>query len=143
MTLELASAIVDKTLARARTEGFKPLAVAVLDAAGQLIAFKREDQSSLLRSDIAIGKAWGVLSMGMGGRDLARRAVAQPAFYNSLLAMAGGKLVLGVGGVLVRDAEGVIIGAVGVSGDTSDKDEVCAIAGIEAGGLRADPGAAQ
>jgi uncharacterized protein GlcG (DUF336 family) len=142
ITLEQACAIVDNVLDLARTKNFKPMAVAVVNADGQLIAFKRQDHKSILRSDIAIGKAWGVLSMGIGGRDLVRRANAHPHFYNALVTMSGGKIIPGVGGVLVRDAGNTIIGAVGVSGDSGDNDETCAIGGIERAGFKPDGGTA-
>jgi uncharacterized protein GlcG (DUF336 family) len=142
ITLEQASSVVENVIGQARTLSLKPIAVAVLDAGGQLIAFKREDQSSLLRSDIAIGKAWAVLGVGMGGRTLVRRASAHPYFYGALVTMAGGKMIPGIGGVLIKGQNGEIIGAVGVSGDTADNDESCAVAGVEAAGLMADCGEA-
>ncbi len=140
LTLSLASTVIDNVLDIARDRGLAPLAVAVLDAAGQLIAFKRQDQSSLLRGDIAIGKAWGVLAAGYGARELVRRTAASPAFFQSLITLSGGKMVPGIGAVLVRDDAGAIIGAVGVSGDTSDNDEGCAVAGVRRAGLGADTG---
>jgi uncharacterized protein GlcG (DUF336 family) len=105
--------------------------------------FKREDTSGILRFDIAFGKAWGALGMGLGSRTLFERAAQTPQFFTMLAAASGGRIVTNPGGVLVRDAAGNVIGAVGISGDTSDKDEVCAIAGIEAAGLKADPGGAK
>ena len=117
-----------------------PLTVAVLDAGGHLVAFKREDKSGILRHDIAHGKAWGALGMGFGSRTLSERAANTPQFFSALYAASGGRMVPAPGGVLIRDAGGDVIGAVGISGDVSDKDEACAIAGIEAAGLVADPG---
>jgi uncharacterized protein GlcG (DUF336 family) len=140
LTLAQASTIVDIALATARDLELVPMTVAVLDAGGHLVAFKREDRSGLLRYDIAYGKAWGALGMGFGSRTLYERAANTPQFFNALYAASGGRVVTNPGGVLIRDAEGEIIGAVGISGDTSDKDEECAIAGIEAAGLNADPG---
>jgi uncharacterized protein GlcG (DUF336 family) len=140
LTLTQASTIVDIALATARDMELVPMTVAVLDAGGHLVAFKREDRSGLLRYDIAYGKAWGALGMGFGSRTLYERAANTPQFFNALYAASGGRVVTNPGGVLIRDAEGEIIGAVGISGDTSDKDEACAIAGIEAAGLSADPG---
>jgi uncharacterized protein GlcG (DUF336 family) len=134
--------IVDQALAHARGSDFPPMTVAVLDAAGQLIAFAREDGSSLLRGRIARAKARGALNMGVGSRSLAARAAAHPAFINSVVALADGDLVPAAGGVLVRDDDNNVIGAVGVSGSLPDDDEACAIHGIAAAGLRADPGAA-
>jgi len=140
VTLVQASTIVDVALQTARGMELAPLTVAVLDAGGHLVAFKREDRSGILRYDIAFGKAFGALGMGFGSRTLFERAAAAPQFFNGLHAASGGRMVTVPGGVLIRDAAGEVIGAAGISGDTSDNDETCAIAGIEAAGLRADPG---
>ena len=140
ISLSQASTIVDVALKKAREANLAPLTVAVLDAGGHLVAFKREDKSGLLRYDIAYGKAWGALGMGFGSRTLASRAGKTPQFFTMLAAASGGRMVTNPGGVLIRDGAGTIIGACGVSGDTSDKDEMCAMAGIEAAGLKADPG---
>ncbi len=141
LTLEQASIIVDKALEKGRQLGFKPLTVAVLDAGGQLKALlKREDGSSLLRPEIAGGKAWGALGMGFGGREFARRAAANPAFIQALSAASGGRIIPVPGGVLIRDRAGEIIGAVGISGDISENGEICAVYGIECAGLTADTG---
>jgi uncharacterized protein GlcG (DUF336 family) len=141
ITLSQASTIVDVALKKARENNLAPLTVAVLDAGGHLVAFKREDKSGLLRYDIAFGKAWGALGMGFGSRTLASRAAKTPQFFTMLAAASGGRMVTNPGGVLIKDAAGAIVGACGISGDTSDKDEMCGIAGIEAAGLKADPGA--
>ena len=141
VTLAQASTIVDVALKKARDSNLAPLTVAVLDSGGHLVAFKREDKSGLLRFDIAFGKAWGALGMGFGSRTLASRAAKTPQFFTMLAAASGGRMVTNPGGVLIKDASGTIVGACGISGDTSDKDEMCAIAGIEAAGLKADPGA--
>jgi uncharacterized protein GlcG (DUF336 family) len=141
VTLTQASTIVDIALKKARETNLAPLTVAVLDAGGHLVAFKREDKSGLLRYDIAFGKAWGALGMGFGSRTLASRAAKTPQFFTMLAAASGGRMVSNPGGVLIKDGSGAVIGACGISGDTSDKDEMCAIAGIEAAGLKADPGA--
>ena len=140
LTLNLASRIVDAALAAARKQTLKPLAVVVLDGGGHDIVLKREDGCGILRVDIARGKAWGALGMGLGSRDLARKAEQNPRFFAALAAASGGRVIPNPGGVLVRDAAGDVIGAVGISGDQSDRDEACAIAGIEAAGLRADAG---
>jgi len=140
VTLAQASTIVDVALKNGRDGNLAPLTVAVLDAGGHLVAFKREDKSGILRFDIAYGKAWGSLGMGFGSRTLADRAANTPQFFTMLAAASGGRIVTNPGGVLIRNAGGDIIGAVGISGDTSDNDEACAIAGIEAAGLKADPG---
>ena len=140
VTLAQASTIVDVALKKARDNSLAPLTVAVLDSGGHLVAFKREDKSGILRFDIAFGKAWGALGMGFGSRTLAGRAAKTPQFFTMLAAASNGRMVTNPGGVLIRDSAGTIIGACGISGDTSDKDEMCAIAGIEAAGLKADPG---
>jgi len=140
VTLAQASTIIDAALKTAREMNLAPLTVAVLDAGGHLVAFKREDKSGILRYDIAYGKAWGALGMGFGSRTLFQRAASTPQFFNALYAASGGRVVTNPGGVLIRDTGSDIIGAVGISGDTSDKDEACAVNGIEAAGLKADPG---
>jgi uncharacterized protein GlcG (DUF336 family) len=137
VTLAQASTIVDTALKKGRDTDCAPLTVAVLDAGGHLVAFKREDKSGILRFDIAYGKAWGALGMGFGSRELGDRAAKNPLFFGVLASVAQGRLVPVPGGVLIRDAAGTVVGAVGISGDTSDKDEVCAVAGIEAAGLKA------
>jgi uncharacterized protein GlcG (DUF336 family) len=139
LTLAQASTITDTALAAGRRHGFAPLTVAVLDAGGHLVALKREDNSSLLRPQIAMGKAWGVLGMGFGGRELERRAKAVPAFFGVLSDLAEGRMVPVAGGVLIRDG-GEIIGSVGISGDASVNDEICAVEGIKAAGLVPDTG---
>jgi len=141
LTLAQASTIVDTALATGREAKFQPLSVAVLDAGGHLVAFKREDKSGIMRFEIAFGKAWGALGMGFGSRTLAGRVPRAQMFFTALTAASGGRFIPVTGGVLVRDDGGDVIGAVGISGDTSDNDEKCAIAGIGAAGLKADPGA--
>jgi len=140
LTLAQADAIAAKTLETGRAKRFQPLTVAVLDAGGHLKVLKREDGSSLLRPEIAMGKAWGVLGMGFGGRELQRRAAKMPAFFNAASDLAGGLMVPVPGGVLIRTADGTIVGSVGVTGDVSENDELCAVAGIESAGLVADTG---
>jgi uncharacterized protein GlcG (DUF336 family) len=140
ISLAHARVIVDAALEYAHGNSFPPMTIAVLDAAGQLVAFAREDGSSLLRERIARGKAHGALNLGVGSRSLAAVAVARPAFVDSLIALADGNLVPGPGGVLVHDEHDRLIGAVGVSGHLPDDDEASAIHGITAAGLRADPG---
>lgn len=141
LTLAQASTIIDAALDKAKALGLKPLTIAVLDAAGVYKALKKQDGMSLMRPDIAFGKAWGSLGIGMGSRGIAKMADARPMFVNSLIESAQGKLIPVPGGVLIRDASGALLGAVGVTGDTSDNDELCAVAGIEAVGLKADTGA--
>jgi uncharacterized protein GlcG (DUF336 family) len=140
LTLEQASIMVDKALEKGRELKLQPLTVVVLDAGGQMKAMKREDRSSLMRPEIAGGKAWGVLGMGFGGREFARRAAANPVFLQALMAASGGRIVPVPGGVLIREASGDIVGSVGISGDTSDKDEICAVHGIKSAGLKPDTG---
>ncbi|MBZ0140633.1 MAG: heme-binding protein [Pseudorhodoplanes sp.] len=140
VTLQQASVIVDAALEKGRELHCMPLSVAVLDAGGHLVAFKREDKSGILRFDIATGKAWGALGMGFGTRELAARAQKTPHFVSALTGIAQGRLVPVAGGVLIRNAQGAVIGAAGISGDTSERDEMCVIAGVEAAGLRAEPG---
>jgi uncharacterized protein GlcG (DUF336 family) len=138
--LEQANVIADQALQKARELKFAPMTVAVLDAGGQLKVLKREDNASLLRPEIALGKAWGVLGMGFGGRELARRAEQMPMFFTALNAMSDGRMVPLPGGVLIRGREGRIIGSVGISGDTSDNDEICAVHAVQAAGLSPDTG---
>jgi uncharacterized protein GlcG (DUF336 family) len=136
-----ATTIVDQALEHGRTLGLPPLTVAVLDAAGCLVSFKRQDGSSLLRPDIAQAKAFGALGLGIGSRAIAARAAVAPAFVSAVNALAGGRLIPVPGGVLIRSSSKAIIGAVGITGANSDQDEACAVAGIEAAGLIADTGA--
>ncbi len=140
LTLAQARRIVDAALATGRERGMEPLTVAVLDTGGHLVSLSREDGSGILRPQIATGKAWGALGMGFGTRELAARAERMPAFVAALPVLSDGRAVPVPGGVLVRDAEGTLLGAVGISGDNSDNDEACALAGIEAAGLVSQPG---
>jgi len=140
LTLSQANRLTEAALAEGQRLQLAPLCVAVLDAGGHLLALQRDERASLLRPQIATGKAAGVLGMGFGGRELARRATKMPAFFNALSDLAGGQMVPVPGGVLIRDAAGNILGAVGISGDTSDNDELCAVAGVRALELIADTG---
>ncbi len=139
ITLAQAEAIAAGTLAHGRQAGAAPLTVAVLDAGGHLVAVKREDGSGILRPQIAYAKAWGALGMGFSSRELKRRAEQQPLFFGALASVADGRLAPAAGGILVRTDDGAVIGAVGVSGDASDVDEECALAGVRAAGLRSEP----
>lgn len=139
LPLETASLIVDEALSIARKESMLPLTVVVLDSGGKLIAMKSEDGSSLLRFDVAFGKAWGSLGMGISSRAIRDKLSARPCFQNSLMAASGGQLVPVPGGVLVENSEGTVIGAVGISGDTSEKDEYCAISAIRKAGYISEP----
>jgi uncharacterized protein GlcG (DUF336 family) len=140
LTLSIANLIADKALEKGKELNFAPLTVVVLDAGGCAKVLKRDDGSSLLRPEIAMGKAWGTLGMGFGGRDLARRAAKMPAFFNALSDMSGGRMVPVPGGVLIRSEAGEILGAVGITGDISENDETCAVHGILAAGLTPDTG---
>ncbi len=139
LKLSDASLIIDTALAEGRARSLAPLVVAVLDAGGHLVAYKREDGAGIVRFDIAFGKAWGSLGMGFGTRELTERAAKNPAFITVLATVSSGRMVPSPGGVLILDGEGQVIGAVGISGDIGDNDELCAIAGIEKAGFRAAP----
>jgi len=138
--LAQASTIIDAALKKAHEINLKPLAVAVLDAGGHLVAYQREDKSSIMRFEIAFAKAYGALGMGFGSRGIFERAQKNAVFVGAAEVVAQGRLMPVPGGVLILDAAGETIGAVGVSGDTSDNDEIAAVAGIEAAGLKYDTG---
>src|ERR1043166_3479917 len=140
LTLDVARKILDSALAKSVEKKLKPLVVTVLDSRGCVKITAAQDGTSLLRSEIAHGKAFGALAMGMGSRALFQRAQEQAYFIGAVNTLAQGRMVPVPGGVLMHDAGGALIGAVGVSGDTSDNDEICAIAGIEAAGLKANAG---
>ena len=140
LTLDQAQTIVAAALQEARRTGLKPLVVTVLDARGAPKALAAEEGTSLRRADIAHGKAYGALALGMGSRAIAKRAASDPAFVAAVTHTSGGALVPVPGGVLLRDDEGTLLGAVGISGDTSDNDEAAALAGIAAAGLLGEPG---
>jgi uncharacterized protein GlcG (DUF336 family) len=139
ITLEQAEEVAWATLAHGRSVGAEPLTLAVLDAGGHLVVLKREDGSGILRPEIAGAKAYGALGMGVSSRELGVRAGRQPVFFTALASVADGRFAPAAGGVLVRDADGRVLGGVGVSGDVSDVDEACALAGVAAAGLRSDP----
>jgi uncharacterized protein GlcG (DUF336 family) len=140
LTLDVARKILDTALAKGVEKKLKPLVVAVLDARGCVKVSAAQDGTSLLRGEIAHGKAYGALAMGMGSRALFQRAQEQAYFINAVNTLAQGRMVPVPGGVMILDDNGTLLGAVGVSGDTSDNDEICAIAGIEAAGLKANAG---
>lgn len=139
ITLDIAFEMIASARQKAKELGLKPLTVAVLDAGGHLKALARDDGTSNLRAEIAQGKARGAVYMGLGSRALFNRAQEQPYFIQSMNALANGSLVPVPGGVLVR-ANNMIIGAVGITGDSSDNDEKCAIYAIETAGFKADAG---
>ena len=140
LTLAKSLKIITAALAKGRDLGLKPLAVVVLDAGGHVKAVQRQDGASMMRFEIASGKAYGALALGVGSRWLNAQAETRPHFLEGLSAVSGGKIVAIPGGVLIRDRKGAIIGAVGITGDTSDNDEIAAIAGIEAAGFTPDGG---
>ena len=139
LTLDVARRILDAALAKGIEKQLKPLVVTVLDVRGCVKVTAAQDGTSLMRAEIAHGKAFGALAMGMGSRALYQRAQEQAYFIGAVNTLAQGRMVPVPGGVLIQDG-GTLLGAVGISGDTSDNDEACAIAGIEAAGLKANPG---
>lgn len=141
ISLDQAQTIVSGALAHGTAQGFKPLTVAVLDPGGALVALGRQDGSGFLRPQVATAKAYGLVALGMTNRAIAARAEESPAFFTSLAGLADGKVVSVPGGVFVRDADGALLGAVGVTGDLSLNDEAAALAGIAATGLVAQTGA--
>jgi uncharacterized protein GlcG (DUF336 family) len=140
LTLIEANLIIDTALAKGRELELGKLSVVVLDDGGHPIAMKREDGSEYLRPEIAKAKAWGALGMGLPSRMLYERSKKLPVFIGALSNISDGRLVALPGGVIIRDTDGSILGAVGVSGDVSEPDEICAIAGVEAVGHDADVG---
>lgn len=137
ITLDQARAVISATLAYGQELQMNPLCVAVLDAGGHLTAFEREDGVANRRFEVAFGKAHGAISIGVSSRTLGDMAVERPHFINGLIATIGGGLVPVPGGVIIITDNGTAIGAVGVSGDSSENDEAAALAGIQAAGLRA------
>lgn len=137
LTLASAQSITADALTAGQQHGFKPLTVVVLDAGGHVIAAARQDGASNNRFEIAQGKAYGALALGMGSRAIMERAEQQAYFIAAATAALGGRLIPVPGGVLVRDEDGTIMGAVGISGDSSDNDETAASAAIKAAGLTA------
>ena len=141
LSLKQANLIIEQALMKGKEMGFHPLTVVVLDSGGHMRAMQRQDGSSISRREIAEGKAYGTLSMGFGGRELQRRASKMsPLFFSALSDATGGRMIPVPGGVLIRNSAGDIIGAAGISGDLSENDEICAVAGIKAAGLVPDTG---
>ncbi|QDC37751.1 GlcG/HbpS family heme-binding protein [Sphingobium fuliginis] len=130
-----AKTIIEGAFAKGKELGLKPLSVAVLDPGGHLIAFERADGASLMRYQIAAGKAAGALALGLSSRKIGEMAIERPTFLASLGSVAPAGIIPAAGGVIVVNGSGEPLGAVGVTGDTSDNDELCTIAGIEAAGL--------
>ena len=140
LTLAVARKICDAALAKCRDMKLKPMAITVLDARGCVKTSVSEDGTSLMRNEIAFGKAYGALSLGMGSRAIFKRANEQPYFVDAISTMTKGAMIPVPGGVLIQDKSGALLGAIGISGDTSDNDETAAVAGIEAAGLTASTG---
>jgi uncharacterized protein GlcG (DUF336 family) len=136
LTLAQANTIIEAALAKSKASGFKPMGIAVLDESGNLKAFASEDGASMFRFEIAQAKAWGAVGMGVSSRVLGQRAKDNPNFFVSLAATASGRFLPQTGAVVIQDAAGQILGAVGASGGTGDEDELICIAGVEAAGLR-------
>jgi len=132
LTLAQANKIVEVALAKAREMKVKPLAVAVLDEAGHVKTLQREDSASMLRNDVAIGKARAAVGMGVASRTLLERAKGNPQFFNAL---SSTRFIPQTGAVVIKDKQGTVIGAAGASGGTGDEDEAVCIAGIDAAGL--------
>ncbi|HEY8707133.1 MAG TPA: heme-binding protein [Burkholderiaceae bacterium] len=137
LTLAQANQIIAAALAKSKESGFKPMGIVVLDDAGHLKAFAREDGASMFRFEVAQGKAWGAVGMGASSRALAQRAKDNPNFFVALAATASGKFLPQTGAVLIKDGSGQVLGAVGASGGTGDEDELICIAGVVAAGLTA------
>jgi len=137
LTLDQAHRIITAALANARSAGYKPMGIAVLDEAGNLKAYAREDGASMFRFDVARAKAWGAVGMGASSRILGQRAKDNPNFFVSLASTSGGRFLPQTGAVLIKDPAGNVLGAVGASGGTGDEDEAICIAGVEAAGLQA------
>ena len=140
LNLATAQTIISGTLEEQARIGALPLAVAVLDVGGNLIAFVRQDGAGIARFDIAFAKAWGSLGMGFGSRELTERAAKTPTFIAAVSTITGGRMAPSPGGVLIADEAGRIVGAIGVSGDVGDKDELCAVHGVKAAGFKPGPG---
>lgn len=140
LTLARADVIASHAIEYARSASLRPVAVAVLDAAGSTLVVKREEDASLIRHEMAAAKAWGALALGYGSRELVRRNQVTPTFYTSLSIAASGKILPVLGGVLVRNAAGQVVGAVGLTGDSQENDDACAVAAVRHAGFIADNG---
>ncbi len=139
LSLEQASAIVDTALRIGRQENMLPLTVVVLDSGGHMVAMKREDGSGIFRVEVANAKAYGALGMGVSTRVMGQRLENRPVFGTALNGLSEGRWVPVPGGVLIRDEQGRAIGSVGISGDTSDRDEFAAINAIKDAGYWPEP----
>lgn len=139
LQLSVANRIIDEALRLRAQHKLLPLAVAALDSGGNLVSYRREDGCGVLRFDIAFGKAWAALGMGMSTRQIRDRLANRPTFQNALAAASDGRFIPTPGGVLILDRSNMAIGAIGISGDASDKDEFCAVQAIRAAGLTPEP----
>jgi uncharacterized protein GlcG (DUF336 family) len=139
ITLDAANAIIEGALADGRSKNAKPLAVVVLDDSGHMVAAQREDDATMFRIDVALGKAWGAVAFTESSRDIAARAERNPNFLNTMSVLSGGRILPNPGALLIYDDDGNVLGAVGISGDAGAKDEDFAAAGIAAAGLRSTP----
>ena len=135
LTLAQANKIVETAFAKAREMKVRPLAVAVLDDAGHVKSLQREDGASMFRCDVAVGKAWASVGMGVASRTLLERAKQNPHFFGALSATAQGKFLPQTGAVVIKDKDGNVLGAAGASGGSGEEDEAVCIAGVEAAGL--------
>lgn len=135
ITLTQANSIVTGAIAAARADGIPPVAVVVLDAAGHMVALQREDGATMIRNDIALGKAWAAAGLGVASGVLHQRAQGNPVFFNALSASSHGKFIPQQGAVVIRSADGTLLGAVGASGGTGAEDEAVCAAGVRAAGL--------
>jgi uncharacterized protein GlcG (DUF336 family) len=138
LTLKQANTIIEKAFAKAAEMKIKPLAVAVLDDAGNIVSAQRQDGASMFRFDVALGKAWGAVAMSCSSRSLGKRAKDNPNFMITLAATAKGKFLPQTGAVLIRSPEGEILGSAGASGGTGEEDEACCAYGAEQAGLKAE-----
>ncbi len=130
LTLDQSNQIIAAALRHSNDAGYKPMAVVVLDDAGNLKSAQRQDGASMFRVDIATGKAWASIAMGAASRVLTQRAKDLPAFFGALASTGNGKFIPQTGAVLIKDADGHVIGAAGASGGTGDEDEAICIAGV-------------
>ncbi|HTR83487.1 MAG TPA: heme-binding protein [Reyranella sp.] len=135
LTLAQANKIIEVAFAKAREMKVKPLAVAVLDESGNVRSLQRQDEASMLRNEVAIGKAWAAVGMGVSSAVLLERAKGNPSFFGALSATSRGRFIPQTGAVVIKDKDGTILGAAGASGGTGEEDEAVCIAGIEAAGL--------
>jgi len=141
LTLKQANTIIEQATTKAHEMKIKPLTVVVLDDSGNIVAVQRDDNASMFRFDVALGKAWGAVAMSCSSRALGKRAKDNPNFFLTLAATAKGKFLPQTGAVVIKNAQGEILGAAGASGGTGDEDEACCAYGVEKAGLTADASA--